>query len=498
MGRPTEEIEDSTPLNGSRIDIGARIGWLLRVTRLAHGVSLRELAAVLAARGAPYSTSTLSRLETSGSRSGAVVHAYEQALGLPYGWLRAPVDVLCRTFAYAPADQEPHQPEVSLFGFTAVCDAVATEEATGHDWLRFAEIHASGSFGLPATQARPLIAKLASELGRSVTVGYTTRYEALAKLRCSAYGDLVADVVPEIVAAPDVQVLNDLMSAVSERPTPELLAWCGTLFDDDSFVVMKAATLAVQNMRSVGGLPEEAWLALAPVFAAAYVRTKRASDRRRALSTLLATCAPSFRRAVGALLPAPPDPVRGPAGWTRDRRNVHYAFADELAGVVCAGKPGEPMLARLIFEMLYDFRATHVVTSSFLVNASPFGAALQPLLSAAALDGPDEATRHGAANAFSALMMPWEQPDLDPWLASADPVIRRAGLVVAGHAGVPLPEPTLRALLTGPPDEARAALFAAGMPCHPLLPELAADETLPGEVRRAAAWWIRQGGRLTR
>ena len=110
MARPSDLIIDETPLDGARIDIPARIGWLLRVNRLVHGASLRDVSARLKETGRPASVAVLSRLERSGGRNGAVVDGYEELLGLTPGRLRAPVDALCRTFAYAPPDEEPGLP----------------------------------------------------------------------------------------------------------------------------------------------------------------------------------------------------------------------------------------------------------------------------------------------------------------------------------------------------------------------------------------------------
>lgn len=313
-GRVAAEIEDHTPLDSSEIDIASRIGWLLRWTRATSGVPLRRLTEELAARGDSYSPATLSRLEAEGRRSSVAMNAYETALGLPHGWLRAPIDVLCRTFAYAPPDTAPYAPTGTLAEFTTSCDLVSSGRATGPDWLRFAELHTTSRFGLPSTAIRPILTTLASELGRSVGVAYPTRYEALAKLRCSDYADVVYQVARAAVATPGAQVLNDLMSAVSENPTAELARWCGELLSNRSLTVMRAATLAIQNMRSVGGLSTEVWHDLAPVFANAYDAADPGSPQRHALAAALATCHPTFRGAVRARLTAPLEPVRRPAG----------------------------------------------------------------------------------------------------------------------------------------------------------------------------------------
>lgn len=497
VARHADEIDDPSPLAGARIDVGARIGWLLRTTRAAAGVPLRELGR-RAGDAAALSPATLSRVETAGRRSGRVIAAYERALGLPYGHLRAPVDVLARTFSYAPADAEPFAPDPTLAGFSAACAALEVPTSSGHDWLRFAEYHTRTSFGLPAEAVRPLVVRLVDEVGRAAGLAYQLRYEALAKLRCSAYDGLVAEVIRTAVGVEGMQRPADLLSAVTERPTPELVTWCGELLSDPSWQVARAGCLGIQNMRSVGGLRRSDWLPLVPVFAAACDAAYGDPLRQPILSATLACCPPEFRAAVRELLTEELVEPRRAVAWNRSRRNRHFAHASALAGQVTGTSAGETMLARLLFEVLYDFRATHVVTSSFLLAASPFADAVREQLCTSALEGPDETTRHGAAYAFANLMIPFESADPTPWLASPDPVLRSAGLTICGFAGVPLPGDLLRTLVTADDAVARDALFAAGMSEQPELATLASARQLPAAVRAGARWWQRAGGRIVR
>ncbi|MDQ6523194.1 helix-turn-helix transcriptional regulator [Nocardioides sp. LHD-245] len=495
MARRTDEIDDPTPLAGARIDIAARIGWLLRISRVMAGVPLRELAG-RAGDGTRLSPATLSRVETTGRRSGTVVAAYERALGLPHGQLRAPIDVLCRTFSYAPADTEPYAPDPTLAGFTAAVDAVRSDGPSAHDWLRFAEYHVRTPFGTDAHTIRPLLARLVDEVGRSAGRGYQLRYEALSKLRCSPYADLVAEVVRAAVEQPGMQRPADLMSAVTEYPTPDLVAWCGELLTHESWVIARAACLGIQNMRSVGGLRRADWPPLVPVFAAACDAAVGDPLRQPILSATLACCPPEFRTAVRGLLAAELVEPRRAAAWTRTRRNRHFTYAAALAAEIAETSAGEAMLARLLFEVLYDFRATHVTTSSFLLVASPFADDVRALVCRSALEGPDEVTRHGAAFAFANLMIPFDTADPAPWLASDDPVLRGAGLSICGFAGVPLASDLLHGLVARDDQIGYEAMFAAGMAQQPELAALASAAHLPAAVREAAAWWLASGGRI--
>ncbi|MBM7516744.1 helix-turn-helix domain-containing protein [Nocardioides nitrophenolicus] len=498
MARHTEEIDDPTPLAGARIDVAARIGWLLRTSRVSAGVPLREFAA---RSGGGLSAATLSRVETTGRRSGSVVDAYERALGLPHGHLRAPVDVLCRTFAYAPADADPYVPDPSLTGFTAAVDAVQSPDPSAQDWLRFAEYHVLTPFGMPAHTIRPLVVRLADEVGRAAGLAYQLRYEALSKLRCSPYADVVGAAIRDAVEQPGMQRPADLLSAITELPTTDLVAWCGELLSHESWHIARAGCLGIQNMRSVGGLRRADWQPLVPVYAAACDAAAGDPLRQPILSATLAGCPPEFRTAVRDRLTEELVEPRRAAAWTRTRRNHHYTYAAALAAEIAErtdAQAGEAMLARLLFEVLYDFRATHVTTSSFLLVASPFADHVRELICRSALAGPDEITRHGAAFAFANLMIPFDTADPAPWLASEDQVLRGAGLSICGFAGVPLERELLCTLVRREDQVGYEAMFAAGMSQQPELAQLAADRTLPDGVRAAAAWWRTAGGRIIR
>jgi len=249
-------------------------------------------------------------------------------------------------------------------------------------------------------------------------------------------------------------------------------------------------------MRSVGGLRRSDWLPLAPVFAAACDAAAGDPLRQPILSATLACCPPEFRAAVRADLTTSLVEPRRPSAWSRTRRNRHFTYAASLAARITGTSAGETMLARLLFEVLYDFRATHVTTSSFLLVASPFADAVREEVCRAALDGPDEITRHGAAFAFANLMIPFDTADPAPWLASDDEVVRAAGLKICAFAGVGLDPRVLRELVGRYDQVGYDALFAAGMAQQAELAELADAEDLPPAVREGARWWQRAGGRI--
>ena len=500
MARKPVVLDDLTPLDGSRIDVAARIGWLLRCSRSAAGLDLRTMAARLTDAGVPVSAASLSRLETDGSRLGTVIDGYEQVLGIESGRLRGAVDAMCRTFDYAPADQSPIGAPLDLPAFDSLVARVSGATAAAGDWLRFAIEHeAPRGYGLTGPLLRPLVRKLASELSRSVGAAYVVRYEALARLRCSAYADVVEDVVRELVLAPDAQVVFDLFSAVSELPTPGLLTWAGELLSHDNLMLVRGGDILVQNMRSVGGgLTDEAWAALEEPFLAAWHRAAADQPRRVVLTTLFKNLPPTTRRSILEQLPGPLEPVSGPRNWTRTRRNVHFGLAGRVAAQACsaAGLPEEPLLARLLFEVLYDFRGPRSTCAAFLVLASPFADAVHRQVCEVASTARDATTQEGARGAAAILQTRTARPVLDGWWSSPDVGLVRSAHVLAGHSGQLLTDEQLEAGLTGDALTVNRVLYAAGMAGDPRLPAISVDRRRPAAVRAAAGFWVREGARV--
>ena len=194
---------------------------------------------------------------------------------------------------------------------------------------------------------------------------------------------------------------------------------------------------------------------------------------------------------VRALLPKPPRAER----WTRNRLNIRYTQATALAENIALGRTGEGLLGRLIFEILFDFRATHAVTSSFLVGASVFA---EPTLRAVAdisLTSEDGFLRTRATEAFTSLMLPTDGIDASSHLDSSDPDVLRAGLRIAAFAGQKVPADRITGAV-GSLAIRQDALVAAGMAQHPVLRTLAEDPTYDTTVRVRARWWQRAGGRV--
>jgi hypothetical protein len=497
--RNAETIDDRTPLTGSRIDIAARIGWLLRTSRSVAGLSLREMSAGLKAHGVALSPTSLSRIESEGQRSAAALDGYATVLGLPDGALRAPVDVLCRSFSYAPP-AAPEPASHSLARFDESFEAVSAPRPSGGAWLEFARHHASKQgFGLPTSLMEPLVRRLADELCRSVgAAAHLTRYEALALLRCSAYAELVETVLRELILDPDAQVVYDLTSVLSENPTPEVLHWAGTMLRHESIVVARGASYALQNMLVAGGLPAEDWESLVPLFEKAWHEAGADATRRAVLTDLCDALPPLVQEPIRSACRIGAEPPPGPQVWSRSRDNVHYGFARSIAGAASGqlSHHEEPLLERLVFEALFDPRGVRMYTSTELLASSPFARVLAPALIAGRGHGPDEVSRSAALRVATSCHAGEVLPAADPLLRSRNAAELDAAVLIVGRSGRPLPQDALERGLSGGESTVIRTLHCLGMAEDPRLADLASDRALPESTRRAARWWIEHGGRI--
>lgn len=497
-GRPSAELVDASPLSGSSVDVGIRIGWLLKMARLADPSSQarqqRDMVDRLAEVGIRTSVSSLSRLEAGQRVSNDLLEGYETVLGLQAGTLRGPIDALLRTHGEGPIERRHPEPP-TLEEWSACHDRVTVSEPKGIAWLHFADMMAApGVLGLPADLAGPKVERLTRELSRSVHVAHLLRYEALAQLRCSQYSGLVLDVVRQIVEDPGSQVLYDLMSAVAERPTSALLTWCGELLTRDLPHVVRGGVIALECMRQ-SGVGSIDWEIIQQPFVEAFNDGEQ--WRRALLSHGFRVLPPRVRAELLPRLTQPIEPVRQPMDWTPSRRNLHYNLCVDLARDVTqrVGLDPQPILARLLFEAIYDFRETRRGNAIYFLAALPFQEVLaEGMLKASASE--DETTREGALEAIAGLSHPAYVDTARAWVRTEDERARTSGLVVLAHAADHIVPGRMRELVVEPYPVSRLAMYAVGMCGDPLVVELALDAEAPAEVRQAARWWLANGSRV--
>lgn len=488
-------IDDSTALNGPTVDVGARIGWVLRMARMSHAEA-PGLDHVAGAVGT--NITRLHRAETGSLRSGRLADGYESTLGLEPGTLRAPIDIACRTFPYAPADRDPGDPITSVREMSRLTEAVGGGgvtggQVTGGQWLRWARALAQpGSIALPESTARELVTLLVAELSRATAHAYPSRYEALALVRCSGYGHVVLEVAEAELSDPHVQVAYDLMSAIGEAPTPDAVAWCLGLLGSERPRSVVGAALALEGMAEVSGDPAF-WTALVGPLLDHFDRAAPGSVAHGWLSHLIRLVPRAVLTREGRRPGQPLAEGADITDWSRSRLNDHWSVCQDRAqeATTALGLADQPMLTRLLFEIAMGPHESRAVTSYMLLGAIPGMAAVVGPQVAEIADGhPDPVVRERAGRRLSGALHGHDHDIVDRWLASGTADQRERALRLAGAAGRTLPS----SLLEGEPSE--GVVYALGMTGHPALRRLARDASRSDDVRGAARWWLARGPRI--
>lgn len=494
-GAPPTLLVDETPLNGPRIDVARRIGWLLRMARTdprrADRPNMQDMADKLGT-----SLTQIHRIETGHVRMGEVANGYERVLGLLEGSLRAPVDVVCRAFPHSPPDRRVGPQVETVDEMSALTEAVAAD-ATGGTWLRWARALAQpGAIGLPRDLATTLVDRLAGEVGRAVGTAYASRLEALSLVRCSGYGDVVLEVAQARASDPHIQVMLTLMGAVGERVSDETVAWCLDLLGDPRPMVVVGASLGLERMAKVSGDPGF-W---EPYVDALIDRLDSTDDDPMAwewVSHVLRLVPAAIVTGTGRRPARALAPTARIHDWSRSDDNEHWQEAGRRSAAVArAGGIGEqPMLTRLLFELMCSPFETRALASGQLLGALPHlgGPAAEQLLEVAA-DHPDPVVRERAGRRVLGLVRAGGHPGtLEAWLLRGRPLRCSFDLRVAGLTGLPVSDQLLDEVIVTDPG---AATYLAGLIQHPRLQRWAADPGLSSDVRGAAQWWRTEGGRI--
>ncbi|WP_068107795.1 hypothetical protein [Nocardioides dokdonensis] len=498
-GAPLKPLDDPTPITGATIDVAVRIGWLLRMARLtAPGRSVPRLADMvtrLQGLGLSTSSSSLHRVETGAVRDDRVVEAYERALGLQPGSLRACIDIVCRTFPYAPTERAPLERVTSPEEMSRLHEPVLEGRAHGGQWRDWARALAQpGNIALPASVARERVVALMQETVRAVGCSYLTRYDALALLRRSAYGEVVRSAAAQMLDDPHVQIVNETLSAVGEAADPETRAWLVDLLADPRDVVVQGAAIGLGTMVETHGAPDF-WRPVLDRLVDLYNEAGPEGERWGWLSHVLRLLPPDDLAAARPRLAHPP----APAGRIlhKESRDAFVrecqVHAEEASAAL--GLPYQPMLARLLFEVVADGRSSRSQTSALLLATLPaVREASIDAIATIAHEHEDAWLRERASYRITALI-----EDRAPRVRAPAPDEEVPFLDVLWQvkAGVPLPEPTLLGALRTGGVGPGSGIHAVGWSGSPILERVAAGEgDWPAEIRGAAAWWLRTGSRL--
>ncbi|MGH3446330.1 MAG: hypothetical protein ACRDQA_06405 [Nocardioidaceae bacterium] len=507
--------EDTTSLRASTVDVSARVGWLLLMSRLHHpdpelSRGLRFNTA-LSEAGLQADRSAVSRWESGKvTPRFAVFTAYEQVLGLHRGQLSSVANELRRAYTdghgrvWTPTldSQSPafHQRLDELF------EMLLAGSATGSHWTEFGHhIAQLDSIYVPASVWQDLCGRLVDQMARSVGLAYLQRFEVIRLLLENQMAQAwVLRAIGDYLSDPAVQIVNDPVAVLEISESPEAADVLLEKFVDSESEQVFAACLAPVAYKVEMGHFTSAQLD--QVEATLLTAMSERPSALVGLEELLVAMPESARSRLMAA-------SRGLSGhrqlamvaahgeWVRPdaAKRISQRMADALKQRMPARElyDDDRLTPRIIREALFSARSEHRHHSALALSGSPFreplAAVLVEEIEQAGLEDP---IAPRAAHLLRYLANPAEEPTLLGWVETADPPLANDVALTLGH--LPAGGGSLTVLvdrLAG--DQSlldRALLYGLGMRRDPALETLAADAKRPQLTRDAAGWWLRQGG----
>ncbi|HSE09374.1 MAG TPA: hypothetical protein VLB29_11975 [Nocardioidaceae bacterium] len=505
-GRPPGLVTDLTPVDSLALDSDLRIGWLLRSWRLslAPESNARSFAVTLTNVGRSADASRVSRWETGRLPVPFdLIAAYEEALGLPRGALVAlamTTRKLSRPSAELKDVLDPRH--VDVHRFQEALDVALDGRPSGGDWLDIASYvatHADHTV-LPTAVWRDLVGRLVHELGISVGAAYATRNQAalLLSLHHRAGREIVA-CVGQRVTGSESRIVADAILLLHHTEDPRAGDLVIRLLDHADEAIRNAAIFVAGAKLSSGHFDSDQLAALErTVVTLAHRRGLGVGGLFGGLTDLVellpAEAADRVRR--GASVPAGPRP-RPPAQATQAR----VVFARVARAVARPDdQPEEPMLERLVEEVLTHKVAERRLQAALSIAMSPYRTQVAGGAARLLHDGPevDSALQNRLVMLLTVVATEAERGLLRDLAEDRSSPHHRGALVALAHippSGVP--EPVDLWPLDSPdevdPETLRVAVYNAGMTGHPVLARLADDPRQEDWVRVAARWWLREG-----
>lgn len=514
-GRPYQVPEDRTSLRASTVDVDARVGWLLLMSRLHHRNSELALGgpfmAALGDIGLQADRSAVSRWESGKMQPRfSVLTAYERVLELRPGQLSSVVNALRR--AYAPEGQRSWAPvldpgsDAFHLRLDYLLDVLLSDKATGPDWTEFGYyVSATEMLYLHGSVWRELTYRLIDQMARSVGLAYLQRFETIRILLDHRIAQSwLLRAAGEYLGDPAVQIVNDPVGVLEVSGAPEAAAvllekfvqttsepvFEATItgiaykvgmgqFSQPDLERIEATLMRAMRLRDreIGGL-EEVMVAMPEASQARLIEASRGLRGHQDLATVAAH-----------------------GEWVRP--DTAKRMSQQLADQIRANLPSatlydeDAMTPRIIREALFSARSEHRHHASLVLLGSPFrkdlAAALAEQIDTIAWDDPAVPRM---VRLLRYLATRDQEPLLLSWIPRADDFLVRDMVLTLGH--LPPSAADLQVLvdrITG--DNAmldRAVLYCLGMRKDKSLRSLAEDESRTTEVRDAAAWWLRQGG----
>jgi hypothetical protein len=494
-GRRAHLPEDTTPYAAPRVDVAARIAWLLRVHRLlseAPGTeSLRGFSGKLEALGVRADPARVSQWETAAVPVPAgVITAYETVLGLPSGQLLAVSEGL--EHSVLSVRRNPAVTGSAIVRQRHLDDAydrISDGEGRGGDWLTVSGLMTGrGDALMPTRIVQDLSLRLVNEMSRSVGVAYYTRFEALCRL---AAGPVTAGAVVRsisaAVATPGAQSILDAMTVYGEVPQPVVVAHLVRIASHDGGRHRLGAVHALLNMVLMGTLPDASRHAVEALVV--QLLAERGDAAAQELGRMLGERLPAeSRRAIRRRCSVSVEPPVAPTGPRSSPPAVTATFVEGARAAT--GIDEDPMLARLLHEFLAGDFVERQHQAALLMLASPYRSALASTAIGVVQDSVDPETRAITGHLLTYLAGAEHAAPLALLLPTVPLELRNTVLRALTHASASPEYASLDALAGVPGISDSEILYAAGMSGHPDLHRLAADPTRPHDQRAGAKWWI--------
>ncbi len=512
-GRTQRIAYDATPLNSTRPDIDARIGWLLATSRLLHRDSSfqdgRRFTEALADAGLSASRSLLSRWESGEipiSYEGMT--AYETVLGLEPGQISSITGYIRASIPGVKAKVVRPRLESSSRAFAdrldELIDLAEDGDARARHWQELGwHLAAAPMVHLRARTWQALATQVVTQLPRSVKVAYRQYSTAAMNLASVVRAqDFMVDAIAAYVADPDVQVITNPVGLLDRLPTRQAARLVLDLIENppNDSVLGVGVWLATQKVAAGDFTADERTELDMLVLRRWRTNPVRASEELAELianlpegirTTLVDAAAKAGRRRLGYVV------AHGEELVSSKARVIAQELADQAGRQVPQPTYDEDkMLPRLLREALFHRDSERRHLAALLVSASPFGDGVAEALLVVMADEGQPAWMRGRA----ATLVRYLSTDVHRMrmLAFLDHPLEEVAVPMAqglGHlVANPLTDAALRTSLGRDWSlRERAKMYALGMTGSPGLQTILRAPGAPAWQVAAARWWIAQG-----
>ncbi len=516
-GRVQRIAFDGTPLNSSKPDIDARIGWLLAMSRLHHADPVfkdgRQFVTALADAGCTASRSLISRWESGEipiSYEG--MSAYETALGLEpgrisslTGYIRAAIPGVKTRVIRPQLDVNSRRFALRL---DELLDLAEEKKALARDWQELGwHLAAVPIVHLRARAWEAIAHQIVNLLPRSIRVPYRQYSTAAMNIASIVRAqDFLVDAIDHYLSDPDAQVLMNPLGMLDQLPTRAAARIVLDMIDNPptDAVFRMAVWLATQKIAREDFTPEERTRLDMLVLRLWRSNPAKTGDDLAELiaglpeglrSTFTDAATKAGRRRLGYVVEHGEEIVAGKA------RAMSHEIAESarLRAPQAADYDEDKMLPRLIREGLFHRDSERRHLAALLISASPFGDAVaDELLLLLNVSGHPPWVRARAATLTRYLSNDPHRMRMlkflnDPDLQVAVPI----GQAFGHLSFTEFSDQAIRSSLSDRFSAAeRAKFYALGMTGSPGLEAIVRSKTAPDWQQAAARWWIGQGSAI--